>query len=444
MPFCATISPFQIQKQVIHMTRTTQCPDLPEIGKKELFATDFGADRLGRIRADHALWQAISYLGEEGGRIIFPEGDYLLGPIHFENNLEIRLEKGATIHFSRTLEDYLPPVLGVYEGIRCYRPSAMLHAYQKHDIAITGEGVLDGQGDAWWDMVNYRAGTNHMLQSAEAGEEPEKRVYSTWVDGVRPCFLEFVDCERVLIQGVTFKDSPFWTVHPTWCRQVTVDGITINNPMKDRFHHSPNTDGVNLDGCDTCLVQNCEIFCGDDCVCMKSGKNVDGRRAGHTCQNVEVKNCRFLMGIGGITIGSEMSGGIRNLYCHDIEMKDICIGVWLKSTPERGGFIENMNYENITIDNAAVAGFQVTLWYEGQNIDPKFVPPVHDIYAENITMADGKNGILIEGLPGYEPKRIALQNVKMRAENPIKVINAEDVALNQVTLLYNPKYEYRI
>lgn len=422
--------------------KISQNPALPKIGPKQVNILDFAP--AGTKRYDEALASAIAALGDEGGRIVFPEGEYEIGPINFVNGLEIRLEKGAVVHFSRVLEDYLPPVLGVYEGIRCYRPSAMLHAENKHDIAITGEGIFDGEGDAWWDMVNYCAGSTHMKESAERGEAPEARVYSTWQDGIRPCFLEFLGCERVLIEGVTFKDSPMWTVHPTWCKDVTVRGIAIDNPMKDRFHHSPNTDGINLDGCDTALVEDCTIFCGDDCVCMKSGKNADGRAAGHICQNVEVRNCHFLRGIGGITMGSETSGSIRNLYCHDIDMKDICIGIWVKSTPERGGFIENLNYENITMETAAVAGFQVTLAYDAKEMNAAYIPRISDIFAEHISLADGKAGILIEGLKDFEPRNIRLTDVTMTAELPIKIEHAKDVSLVDVNLTKLDKHLYKL
>ncbi len=421
-----------------------QNPELPRIAGRLLDISAFGADKSGKVRSDQALSAAIQALGEAGGTVFFPAGEYELGPIRFVSGLELRLDKGAVIRFSRRLEDYLPPVLGVYEGIRCYRPSAMLHAEGCHDIAVTGEGILDGQGDAWWDMVNYRAGTQHMLASAEAGEPPEARVYDNWVQGIRPCFLEFVDCERVLIAGVTFKDSPMWTVHPTWCRQVTVRGIRIDNPMADRFHHSPNTDGVNLDGCDTCLVEGCEIYCGDDCVCMKSGKNADGRAAGHVCQNVEVRDCRFLRGIGGITMGSEMSGGIRNLYCHDVWMKDICIAIWSKSTPERGGFIEDLWYENITVENADVVGFEVTLRYAAKEMDASHFPRIRGIHAENVTVRDAKVGIRIEGIPECRPFDISLKNVTMKAETPIRISNADAVTLENLSLEENPEYLYRI
>lgn len=425
------------------MNRVSQNPDLPVIRNKSVRVTDFGADSTGAVRCDAAFENAKRALGEEGGKIIFPAGEYFIGPLQFTDGLEVHLEKGATVRFSGSIEDYLPPVLGVYEGIRCYRPSALLHAEKRHDIAITGEGVLDGQGAEWWDMVRYENGPRHMMASAEAGEPVENRVYTTWQDGVRPCFLEFLDCERVLIQGVIFKDSPMWTVHPTWCRQVTVRGIRINNPMKDRFHHSPNTDGVNLDGCDTALVEDCDIFCGDDCVCMKSGKNADGRAAGHICQNVEVRNCRFERGIGGITMGSETSGSIRNLYCHDIWMKDVTLGIWVKSTPERGGFIENLNYENITIENAALAGFNVMLNYSADELDGKLVPPIHGIHAENVTLEDGRNGIMIEGLKDHEPYDISIKDSTFRAQTPITVTHAKQVTLENVNLDWNPKYTER-
>ncbi len=424
--------------------RQSQNPKLPQIGSKTVSILSFGAKPDGSEKIDSALKSAVASLGEEGGTVLFPKGEYLSGAIHFTDHLRLHLEEGAVIRFSGDLNDYLPPVLGVFEGIRCYRPSALLHAEGKTDIAITGKGILDGNGEAWWDMVQYTAGVRHMLRSAEAGEPVENRVYSTFADGVRPCFLEFLSCSRILLEDVTFRHSPMWTVHPTWSEEITVRGIRIDNPMEDRFHHSQNTDGVNLDGCRNALVEGCTIYCGDDCVCMKSGKNADGRAAGHVCENVEVRNCHFVRGIGGITMGSETSGGIRNLYCHDIDMKDICHGIWIKSTPERGAFVENLTYENISMEAVCCSGFCLTLGYDSKENDGKFIPVIRNIHAENITMEDGKCGIEMNGIAGHEPYNVSLANVKMKAELPIRIENIKNVSLENLDLTKNPEYIQRM
>ena len=420
-----------------------EAPVAPVFSGKKVSVTDFGAVSGGKVLCTDAFRDAMLSLGSEGGTVVVPAGRWLSGAIHFLDNIELHLEDGAEILFSPNLADYLPAVLGVYEGIRCYRPSAMLHAEGKRNVAVTGKGLLNGNGAAFWEMVYYTAGPRDMIESAKAGRPVEERVYTKWEQGVRPCFLEFLDCENVLIEDVTFKDSPMWTVHPTWCRNVTVRGISIDNPMDDRFHHSPNTDGVNLDGCRRALVENCTIYCGDDCVCMKSGKNEDGRASGHICEDVEVRNCHFIRGIGGITIGSETSGSIRNLYCHDIDMKDITIGIWVKSTPERGGFIEDLHYENIVIEEAAHSGFCIMLGYDNAEMNGQWIPPIRNISAENVTLKDGKAGVLMNGIPGHEPHDIRLKNFDFYAEKPLEVTDIKNVTMENCSFKKNPSFVQR-
>ena len=397
---------------------------LPEIPDREVSIASFGAVE-GVICTD-AFRQAMRSLGEKGGTVRVPAGDWLTGPIEFSSHVRLHLEKGAVVRFSGNIADYRPARLSTFEGVRCYRLSSLLHAENCTDIAISGEGIFDGNGSAWWDMCQYTSGVKHMLASAKAGGPVEERVYDTFVQGVRPSFLEFVNCSRISIEGVTFKDSPMWTVHPLWSDNIHVRGIRIDNPMEDRFHHSQNTDGVNLDSCRNALVEDCEIFCGDDCVCMKSGKDEDGLAVGRVCENVEVRNCRFLRGIGGITIGSETSGGIRNLYCHDIDMGDVCIGVWIKSAPSRGAFIENLSYDNIHIGSVACEGICLTLGYTGAKAGQSypFAPKIRNISVKNLTLDKGHTGVRLQGLPGYEPTNIRLENISVKAMYPL---TAEDV-----------------
>lgn len=230
---------------------------------------------------------ACSHAG--GGSVIVPAGTWLTGPIHLRSHVNLRLEKGALVRFSTRYADY-PPVLTRWEGVECINYSPLIYARDCENVAVTGEGTLDGQGEAWWHWKKRQGPAAASLYHAQAEGIPvEARVYATEQAALRPQFLQTLGCRGVLVEGVTLVNGPMWTIHPVYCRDVVVRGVTVRS-------EGPNTDGLNPDSCHNVLVEGCTFHTGDDCIAINSGMNEDGWRVNRPCENVVIRDCRMKIG----------------------------------------------------------------------------------------------------------------------------------------------------
>ena len=251
--------------------------DMPEtltIPERTADIRNFGAVEGSAVCNTQAIRNAIDALSAQVRPSGVSPGKVLTGPIHLRSSIELHLEKGCEVIFSTRRENYLPAVFTLFEGMRCWTYSAQLYARDCHDIAITGEGVFDGQGFSWWYLVAvYPEGPQKLHESCEQHVPVEQRVFTTEEQGLRPGMLHFVACRNVLIEGCTFRFSPFWTLHPAWCESIIVRGIRVINP----YDHAPNTDGCILQGCRRVLVEDVWVDTGDDAVCLKAGRDEDGR-----------------------------------------------------------------------------------------------------------------------------------------------------------------------
>ena len=410
-------------------------PTGASIPEREVNIRDFGAQPGGEVLNTEAIAAAIEAVAQEGGgRVIFPAGCWLTGPIHLKSGVELHLEKDCEVRFSQKKELYLPPVYTLYEGVRCYTYSAMLYAYQCHDIAVTGEGTFNGQGHAWWYMSCVRTGVKDLYDAGEKHRPVETRVYQREEDGIRPGLLHFLDCKNVRIEGVTFTFSPFWTVHPTWCENIIVRNVTVRNP----YMYAPNTDGVNLEGCRRGLVDGVFADTGDDAVCIKSGRDEDGRTVARPCEDIVVRNCRANRSHGGITIGSETSGGVRNILVEDCEFLNNCIGIWIKTSHERGGVMENMEFRNIRTGTVSHQGICITMgYYVDGNTEAEFphMPTVRNIEIENFTCRSAPLGIQIDGVPGHPIREVHLKNMQIGAKKGMTTEHVERLYLENVSFV---------
>jgi polygalacturonase len=323
--------------------------------------TDFGAVGDGAAMNTAAFAAAIAACNRAGGgHVVVPSGGtFLTGAIHLLSNVDLHVETGGTILFSQNPDDYLPVVFTRWQGIELMNYSPPVYSYGQHNIAVTGGGTLNGQADAnhWWNWKSLETPDFNALQAmADAGVPVEQRVFG---DGhfLPPQMIQPFASNVVLLEGVTVINSPFWHLNPNLCNDVTVRGLTINSS-------GPNTDGCDPESCDGVVIENVTFNCGDDCIAIKSGRNTDGRRVNVPSQNVVVQNCTFANGHGGITIGSEMSGGVRNVYARDLTMNSANLqsGHRLKTSPLRGGFIENTNVYRVS---ATTIGGPL-LWIQGQ------------------------------------------------------------------------------
>lgn len=363
-----------------------------------------------------------------GGTVIVPSGKWRSGPIHLQSNIRLHLEKDSLILFSDNPEDYLPVVFTRWEGCECYNYSPLIYAKDCENVSITGSGTLLGNGQSWWHWKQLQQAAAENLCYAQADGIPvEKRIFGTKEAALRPSFIQFINCKNILLEDFTITDGPQWTLHPVYCEDVIIRNITV-------LTHGPNTDGLNPDSCKNMLIENCTFETGDDCIAINSGMNEDGWRVNIPSENIEIRACRMNGGHGGLTIGSAMSGGVRNIYAHDCTIQNTWQGIRLKSMRGRGGYAENVVFENIEINHVSGQAVQINMFYEASTVIPKSQTPsdFKDIVIKNISGQGAKTGIEIRGLPEHKLQNISLENISLTAENAFYCDNVENITLNNV------------
>lgn len=292
----------------------------------------------------NVIQEAVDRLPASGGTVIVPRGEWKSGAIHLKSNVKLYLEEGCVIHFSSCMEDYLPPVFTRWEGVECYNYSPLIYAADCENVTICGTGVLDGAGSAWWHWKKLQQNAaDYLIRAESQGIAVEERVFATREDALRPSFIQFINCKHVTLEDFTIEDGPQWTIHPVYCEDVVVRGVTVNTK-------GPNTDGCNPDSCRKVLIEDCTFDTGDDCIAINSGMNEDGWRVGRPCEQIEVKNCRFIGGHAAVAIGSGMSGGICDIWIHDCAARGTERGIRIKSMRGRGGYVKRVNVEQMQMD----------------------------------------------------------------------------------------------
>ncbi|WP_194910871.1 glycoside hydrolase family 28 protein [Catenulispora rubra] len=393
----------------------------PRIPRRDFVITDYGSIQAA-IRAASA---------KGGGRVVVPAGTWPTGPIRLASRIDLHLAEGATLLFDTDPRAYLPTVHSRWQGIELMNYSPLIYAYGEHDISVTGKGVLDGQASAanWWAWKKPGDADFPVFEaSVNAGLPVEQR------DGTkyhfRPAFIEPYHCERVLIEGVTLRNSPFWHLHPTLCHDVTIRDVTVAST-------GPNTDGCDPESCDGVLLDRMSFDVGDDCVAIKSGRDADGRRVDVPCQHVVIQNSTFAAGHGGITIGSEMTGGVREVYARDLAMTSTSLqaGHRLKTNSVRGGFIEASHVWRV--DVSAIGGPLLLIDYNyGEGNTGSYPPVVTDINLSHWTVAGAMQGWDIKGYPNDPIGTVRLRDVTIAGAltTPNVAANVSDLLLTDVVI----------
>ena len=380
-----------------------------------------------------------------GGTVVVPAGTWKTGPIHLKSNVNLHLDEGAVLDFSVDYNDYLPVVYGYRAGIRVYCASHFIYAYKCHNIAVTGKGKLLGNGSAWWDMAQNAPGMTELQKKNKERVDVSMRVYDTRESGVRAEFLQFVECENVLVEGVAFEDSPSWTVHPVMCRNVVIRGISIKNPFK-----APNTDGIDIESCKCVLVEDCYIDTGDDVICIKSGRDEDAWEHMLPCEDVLVRRCRGIGGCGGAALGSETSAGVRKILFEDCVFDKARWGIRVKTRASRGNVIENVFFKNIIIKDSMIIGIDIVMEYldcmeklhyndpmysDAKTVESRdnHIPDIKGIYFENVKSLGSPLGLQIIGIKGYEMKSIYFKNCYIESDNSYVIKDAIDVRKEGLT-----------
>jgi polygalacturonase len=358
------------------IVRSVRRPSFPD---RFFPITRFGAVGDGTTDCTGAFRDAIAACSRRGGHVIVPAGGtFFTGAIHLLSNVDLHLEQGSTILFSQDPNAYLPVVFTRWQGIELMNYSPPIYSYGQRNIAVTGSGTLNGQADAnhWWNWKTLETPDFDLLETMADDNVPvAQRVFGAG-HFLPPQMIQPFLSDTVLIQGVTIENSPFWHMNPNLCRNVTVEGVSISSS-------GPNTDGCDPESCDGVVIDGVTFNTGDDCIAIKSGRDADGRRVNVPCQNVVIQNCNFADGHGGITIGSEMTGGVRNVYARDLTMNsaNLQAGHRIKTNTLRGGFVENTNVYRI---DAGTIGGPLLLIQGNYNAQTGDFPP--DV--TGITLAD--------------------------------------------------------
>lgn len=381
----------------------------PKFADKEFNITKYGAKPSAKPEKNQkAINKAIEDCSKKGGgKVIVPAGLYKTGAITMLSHVNLVVEEGATLEFVFQPELY-PIVPTRWEGLDLWNLSPCVYAYQATDVAITGKGTIDGGGtnETWWKwcgapkygwkegVISQRNGSRaRLLQMAEESVPMDERRFGP-EDGLRPQLINFNQCDGILIEDVTLLRSPFWVIHPLLSKNITVRGVQINND-------GPNGDGCDPESCDGVLIENCFFNTGDDCIAVKSGRNNDGRLWDKPSENIIIRNCMMKNGHGGVVIGSEISGGCRNLYAENCKMDSPNLDrvVRIKTNTCRGGVIENINARNIEVGQCKEAVLKINLDYEPNEICCRgFLPTVRNVTIENITSNKSKYGVMIIAL----------------------------------------------
>jgi polygalacturonase len=370
-----------------------------------------------------------------GGHVVVPAGTYATGPIHLLSNVDLHTERGSTLLFDTDPNAYLPPVFTRWQGIELMNYSPLIYAFGQHDIAVTGEGILDGQADAthWWEWKPQGDADFPQLEAmANAGLPVPQRIGAPSLH-FRPPFIQPYRCTNVLIEGVTVRNTPFWHLNPVLCRSVTIRGVTVNSS-------GPNTDGCDPESCDGVVITDCSFNAGDDCIAIKSGRNTDGRRVNVPCQNVLIQRSSFANGHGGVTIGSEMTGGVRAIYGRDLQLNspELQSGHRIKTNSVRGGFITDIHLGRITAGTIGGPMLLIDFNY-GEGNTGTFPPNVSEIHLVNWTVTACTPAWRMTGYTTDPVGTVALTNIAVTTMTGTNsAVNVSNLRLNDVTVAGQP------
>lgn len=395
----AQTDPWSQADEIVNNIKKVSFPE------RQVSIVDFGAVANNPQALVHdAINLAILAMNQQGGgTVVVPADTFYTGPITMKSNVRLHFQDGAVLRFTTEPEYYFPAVPTRWEGVDCNNTHPLIYAYGETNIALTGKGVLDAQGapDRWWNIqARERRSTPEKLaprlQLLRWGEEqlPLHQRTFTLDNYMRPQFVNFYRCNTVLIEDVTLLNSPFWVIHPLFCDDLIVRGVTVRN-------HGPNGDGCDPESCKNVLIEDCVFDTGDDCIAIKSGRNADGRKWNVPSENIVVRRCHMADGHGGIVIGSEISGGYRNLFVEDCTMDSPNLDrvVRIKTSNCRGGIIENIYVRNIEVGECREAVVRINLAYEPkENCNRAFDPIVRNVYLENINCQKSQYGIYLHGL----------------------------------------------
>lgn len=391
----------------------------PDFGdSKHYLITDFGAVRGDKEKNSQAISAAIEKATINGGIVVVPEGEWLTKKIHLKSNVNLHLNKGATLLFSEDPTDYLPAVHSTWEGYECFNYSPLVYAYECENVAITGEGQLKAKLDVWRKWYKRPSGHMNSLKQlyymTAEGIPVEQRNMVNDSANFRPQFIQFNRCENVLIEDVTITNSPFWVIHPYLSKNVIVRNIKV-------YAHGHNNDGVDPEMSQNVLIENCTFDQGDDAIAIKSGSNWDAWKLATPSKNIVIRNNYVKNGHQLLAIGSELSGGVENVWLHDCKVADdakMFHVVFIKTNERRGGYVKNIFVDNVEAGKMdfGVLGIETDVLYQWRDLVPTIdrrLTPISDVYLSNIEVGSVKFVSRVLGQEELPVQNIELKNISV-------------------------------
>lgn len=391
---------------------------VPDFSKcKKMSITDFGAVPGDKKKTTKAIAKAIDKANKLGGGvIIIPEGEWLTGKIHLKSNVNLHLNKGAVLLFSDNPVDYLPAVHTTWEGMEAYNFSPLIYAYQCRNIAITGEGELKAKMDTWEKWFArpkpHMESLKRLYHLASQNIPVEERQMVNDTANLRPQFIQFNRCENILLEGVSITNSPFWVIHPYLSKDIVIRNVKVRA-------HGHNNDGVDPEMSQNMLIENCTFDQGDDAIAIKSGRNQDAWRLNTPSKNIVIRNCTVKNGHQLMAIGSELSGGVEDVYMNNCTVEDgakLNHLVFIKTNERRGGFVRNIHVSNIKAGkiDQGILGIETDVLYQWRDLVPTYerrLTPIKDIFLTNIEASNVKFISRVLGQAELPVENVVLKNV---------------------------------
>lgn len=448
----------------------------PVIPDYTVSITEFGAISGGQALNTEAFAEAIEAVTKKGGgKVVIPEGIWLTGPIILKSNLELHAQDGALIIFS-TDKDLYPLVETSFEGLNTWRCISPIYGMNLENIAFTGGGIWDGSGHVWRHVKKGKLTSGEWKELVASGgvvDEKEsiwypseqfkfaaenadmnvpanlktKEDFEAIRDFLRPVMVSIKNSKRVKFDGPVFQNSPAWCIHPLIVEDLIMKNLTIRNPW-----FSQNGDGIDIESCKNVLIENCNLDVGDDAICIKSGKDENGRLRGIPSENLIIRNNTVYHGHGGVTVGSEMSGGVKNMHVSDCTFLGTDVGLRFKSNRGRGGVVENIYISNIRMVDIPTFAISFNLYYGGQSVskiledgnltrfsEPEAVtvetPQFKNIFISDITVKGAMQGIILQGLPEMNVENVRLSNMIIESDYGVSISDATHVKMENIRLI---------
>ncbi len=409
-----------------------QVPEVPGIPHQICDIRDYGARDEDGFKSTVAIKKAIDDCAAQGGgSVVIPRGKWLTGAVTFRSRINLFLEEGAELSFTTNLNDYLPVVLTRFQGIEFYNYSPLIYGKDLEHVAITGRGKLIGNGEKredWTGSGDFETARQKLFLLSRQGISVSERVFGEKQSGIRPSFIQFVNTRDILLDGFTVENGPFWTIHPLYSENFIARNLHIET-------WSSNTDGIALDSTKNVLIENCFFSTGDDAISIKSGIDEDGRRVNIPTEHVRIRNITVVHGSSGVSIGSEMSGGVRDVEIQDSHFENTRHGFRLKTTESRGAFVEDVLVENVTMDHMSGDALDINLIYSSAlQTDNSFKPLIKNIVMRNISGTGAKNGVVnIDGMANPNMENVRFENIAFtNSKMAVRIKHADQVVLDNI------------